>query len=441
MTTVRAFISYSHKDDDLLTQLHEHLAALRRQGLIETWTDRKIPAGGVIDAHVDAEVDSAELYLLLVTSAFIDSNYCMDREFLRALKRHEMGQAIIVPIIARECDWDIPELRKFKALPKDGKPIISRYWHTPDEGFRNVAEGIRSLILDPAGFAGADTPPNGKQKKEKFQPDERHVTVEQRAELNRLCAEVVDRLTVRYAKGPEDAAKNAKGRSFGIVWSQFHDEFGTKDCGLPSLLREHFDQAKQWFLQYRASKDKNYKREDPQKYRNTLTKAINTIAAKLGWSRLELHAFAAQKVGYERPVESLRDLGNNQLEIVRQRIRYEDTKRRVRAGQAKALRQPRLAKPALPVARQLLEMILANPDPQQRGLTLILQDSPDGPLEMCFFPSTGAADAAHSVKKSILRPAVEELLQLGYLQPPETDAEHSVQVYELAQRAARATDV
>ena len=70
---MRAFISYSHKDHELLKQFHEHLAALRRQGLLETWTDHEIPPGGIIDDLVNAEVEEADIYLLLVSSAFIDS--------------------------------------------------------------------------------------------------------------------------------------------------------------------------------------------------------------------------------------------------------------------------------------------------------------------------------------------------------------------------------
>ena len=45
--------------------------------------------GGVDDTGaIEVEVEEAELYLLLISSAFIDSNYCMEKEFARALERH-----------------------------------------------------------------------------------------------------------------------------------------------------------------------------------------------------------------------------------------------------------------------------------------------------------------------------------------------------------------
>lgn len=168
---MRAFISYSHKDANLLTQLHEHLAALRRQGLLDTWTDREICAGDVIDDHVSAEIEDAELYLLLVSSSFINSNYCFDKEFARALVRQKAGKARIVPVIVRECDWQIPELRQFKALPEDGKAVVSRHWHSMDEGFRNVADGLRSLLEKQPGSEPAQPRAANQAKAHRKRPD------------------------------------------------------------------------------------------------------------------------------------------------------------------------------------------------------------------------------------------------------------------------------
>jgi hypothetical protein len=42
---IRLFISYSHKDESLREKLGDHLAALRREGVIDLWHDRKITAG------------------------------------------------------------------------------------------------------------------------------------------------------------------------------------------------------------------------------------------------------------------------------------------------------------------------------------------------------------------------------------------------------------
>lgn len=42
---VAVFFSYSHRDEDLRDELEIHLSALKREGVIETWHDRRIVLG------------------------------------------------------------------------------------------------------------------------------------------------------------------------------------------------------------------------------------------------------------------------------------------------------------------------------------------------------------------------------------------------------------
>ena len=93
MREVKTVISYSHRDSELLDKLHEHLAALRLQGIISAWTDRKILPGSVIDKEIEQEFGQAQLYLLLISSAFLDSNYCYEREFKSALEKISMWRS------------------------------------------------------------------------------------------------------------------------------------------------------------------------------------------------------------------------------------------------------------------------------------------------------------------------------------------------------------
>jgi len=56
---MRAFISYSHRDAEALDRLHVHLANLQREGRIETWYDREILAGEVLDGEISEELEAA----------------------------------------------------------------------------------------------------------------------------------------------------------------------------------------------------------------------------------------------------------------------------------------------------------------------------------------------------------------------------------------------
>jgi hypothetical protein len=334
---MKAFISYSHKDSKFLDDFREHLSALKRQNLLEEWTDHEIHPGEIIDECVHEQMESAELFLLLVSSSFLASEYCYNREFQRALERQEAGLARIVPIIIRECDWRIPQLQKFKALPKDGKAVASPHWSSIDAGFANVVESLRRLLK--GGITPTSNVKPVRKSKSKFLADETHVTEEQRGALKEVAEEVVKRLTIKEVAESPEVFKAAQGRAFGSVWSSFNKHFGTVEHGLASLPREKFEEAKRWLIQYRASKNKNLKIADPEAYRISLTTPIYATANELGWSKAMVFSFAAEKLGYRAEIRSLHDLGNNQLELLLSRIRYERRKKNIESAQARLRRK------------------------------------------------------------------------------------------------------
>ena len=99
------FFSYSHQDERLRDLLEVHLAALKRQGVISTWHDRRISAGTELGNAIDQNLNEADVILLLISPDFINSDYCYEREMLRAIQRHDRLEARVIPIILRPCDW------------------------------------------------------------------------------------------------------------------------------------------------------------------------------------------------------------------------------------------------------------------------------------------------------------------------------------------------
>lgn len=141
---VSLFYSYSHKDEGLRDQLETHLAALKRQGAIAQWHDRKIAGGNEWKGHIDQNLETANIILLLVSADFIASDYCYDVEMMRSLARQRAGQARVIPIILRACDWHEMPFHNLQSLPKDGKAVKS--WSDIDEAFTDVAKGIRKAV-------------------------------------------------------------------------------------------------------------------------------------------------------------------------------------------------------------------------------------------------------------------------------------------------------
>lgn len=138
---LNVFVSYSHKDETLCQLLEKHLVALKREGVINVWNDRRIGPGGEWRAEIDAHLNDASLILLLVSNYFLDSDYCYDVEMKCAMRRHDARLARVIPIVLRPCDWHGTPFSKLQALPNDGTPITS--WQNRDEAFTEVARGVR----------------------------------------------------------------------------------------------------------------------------------------------------------------------------------------------------------------------------------------------------------------------------------------------------------
>ncbi|WP_339440691.1 toll/interleukin-1 receptor domain-containing protein [Pseudomonas proteolytica] len=135
------FFSYCHADEALRDQLEKQLSMLKRQGVIDTWHDRRIGAGQEIDSAIDNHINSDEIVLLLVSPDFIASDYCYNIEMTRAMERHSANEAIVIPVILRACDWHHAPFGKLLATPEDGKPVT--LWPDRDVAFLQVAQAVR----------------------------------------------------------------------------------------------------------------------------------------------------------------------------------------------------------------------------------------------------------------------------------------------------------
>jgi hypothetical protein len=150
------FYSYSHEDETLCNQLEKHLRQLQRQGLISGWHDRQIPAGGEWAHETDAHLQTASLILLLVSPDFLASDYCYEHEMQHALERHKRGEARVIPIVLRPCDWQHTPLQNLQCLPRNGKAVTQ--WPDQDEVFNAIAQNLRRIVEQQQAVAHPPTP-------------------------------------------------------------------------------------------------------------------------------------------------------------------------------------------------------------------------------------------------------------------------------------------
>ena len=123
-----------------------HLSALKRIDKISVWNDENLRGGDNWNETIKEQLRNAEVILLLISSDFIASEYIWDVEVKSAIERHYKGEAKVIPIFLRKCNFKGMPFEKLQGYPKNAMPITSFPEREQDEAFSQVAEGIRKDI-------------------------------------------------------------------------------------------------------------------------------------------------------------------------------------------------------------------------------------------------------------------------------------------------------
>lgn len=145
-TGITVFSSYAQADQAVRDQLAIHLSQLKRDELIKEWSDQQILAGSYRAQEINQAIRSAQIILLLISADFLASDSCYDVEMQQALERHKRGEACVIPLIVRPCDWESSPFAHLQWLPRNSKPVTS--WHDQDEAFVAIVQDLRKVIAD-----------------------------------------------------------------------------------------------------------------------------------------------------------------------------------------------------------------------------------------------------------------------------------------------------
>lgn len=145
---LKTFVIYASTDRDLHRALERQLKSLVDNGLIRLWSDKEILPGEVWDATIKQQLLEADLFLMLISADFFHSDYIREKEFAAALQKLENGEAIVIPVIGRDCDWEAyPDIQKLQVLPPGGVAVTDLdHWKTPDKAWAEVVRAIRRRI-------------------------------------------------------------------------------------------------------------------------------------------------------------------------------------------------------------------------------------------------------------------------------------------------------
>jgi formylglycine-generating enzyme required for sulfatase activity len=150
---LRIFVSYAREDKEwldpnnpckLIPFLEESLKKLN----VVFWYDAELIVGDEFRRLIEAEIDRAQIALLLVSQSFLNSEFIETVELPRIENRARRQQMIVVPILVERCEWsESPALADRQMVPV-GKPLINYTESKPEwaEVRAEILAGLKTQV-------------------------------------------------------------------------------------------------------------------------------------------------------------------------------------------------------------------------------------------------------------------------------------------------------
>lgn len=149
--TVKIFYSYAHADREMQQRLHSALKPLRRSRKfkIAEWYDGCIRAGSEWGPAIIENLKRSDVILLLLSPAFVESDYCYEKELDCALQRHKNKAALVIPILLRDVAMRERKFSPFQAMPQSKKGLKPvNKWRPQTKAWESVCRQLKQEIKE-----------------------------------------------------------------------------------------------------------------------------------------------------------------------------------------------------------------------------------------------------------------------------------------------------
>jgi hypothetical protein len=126
----------------MIIQTRVYVSNLKRLYQLETWPCCQINPGENRETVMDEYLYTADLLLLLISPAFMHSDYCYNKEMKPALLHHVSGNARALPIFLRSVHWRDASCSSIHMLPS------VTCWHHRDDTFYATTLGIAEILQE-----------------------------------------------------------------------------------------------------------------------------------------------------------------------------------------------------------------------------------------------------------------------------------------------------
>jgi hypothetical protein len=97
------FVSYSHEDRNVLSELQSALSSLPEHVRFTTWDDTRISPSSLWRGEIDEALSTAAAAVLLLSPSFFASRFIVDHELPVLLAAAERGELKVFPVVLAAC--------------------------------------------------------------------------------------------------------------------------------------------------------------------------------------------------------------------------------------------------------------------------------------------------------------------------------------------------
>ncbi len=147
---IRIFLcSCGHsKSEQFCEELEEHLALLKRQGLVVIQHSHKILAGLIQRDEITNCVYAADIIVLCISSVLFNSDEYWEI-MNHVMKLRDEGKVRLVPVLSSPVDYNATRIRELQVLPRRKKPLSQMTRRSDrDEAYVEIVEDIHKMVQD-----------------------------------------------------------------------------------------------------------------------------------------------------------------------------------------------------------------------------------------------------------------------------------------------------
>ena len=137
---------YAENDYPVYARLLKHLRSVLRQNLAGHLHAADITSSTIWDEQTLALLRRAQLILLVMSPAMLDTDFCSSPEMAGLLQRHDACETTVVVLLASATDLTWTPFSHVPILPADRRPVTE--WHNKDEAFAAIGEEVRKTLED-----------------------------------------------------------------------------------------------------------------------------------------------------------------------------------------------------------------------------------------------------------------------------------------------------